>query len=293
MKPTASLILNALTAGLLATHSYRAQAARQCTEHFSEEGDWSSGKTFKSYVEVQGSTSDKVMVAIGRELAKDGMHGVSLNKELGIVSSYQENNGKQSTWTFSVTDTGTGSLRVEGVVHLHPGLRAPVGAARDTLCKFLESTLSQSERTSASAESSIALKGQPEDRPLKIVVGQLKKTGMEAFPLYYYDFGDTRAVIRTRERRPVLLVRANTDPAKLYVLARCDVDKDNDKRSIKVKPNGVWSGQLQPDEDWTFPVKSTESQPGVWQLVPSKDLKPGEYGLWDIKGFGVALFGVD
>lgn len=278
-----------------------AQAGRPCIENFSEEGDWSAGKAFKSFVDVKGTTADKAYLAIGREMANEGFLGVAVSKDLGLVSAYQENNGKKSTLNVTVTETDPGTLRIEWTFRLAPGLRSPAGALRDLGCKLLEVALPPGEKKAENAsDAAISLKGEGTDKPLKSVVGQLRQAGGDLFITLYFDFPSAKADVRVAGKRPALLVRAKTDPAKLYVLVKCDADKDDDKRSIKVGSAGKLlkmgfkgGGELEPDEDWTIPVASTEEAPGLWRVVPSKDLKQGEYGLWDVQGYGVALFGVD
>jgi hypothetical protein len=99
------------------------QAGRSCIENFTEKGDWSSGKTFSSFIDVKGTTPEKAYVAIGRWMSKDGLLGVSVSKDLGLVSAYQENNGKKSNYTMTVTEIDPGTLRIEWVLNLAQGLR--------------------------------------------------------------------------------------------------------------------------------------------------------------------------
>lgn len=295
------VIMGGLSLGVAATSPQSAQAASPCVENFSEKGDWSAGKAFRTFVDVKGMTADKAYVAIGRGMAMEGYLGIAVSKDLGLVSGYLENGGKKSTLNVTVTETDPGTLRIEAVFTLAQGLRAPAGAMRDEMCKGLEVlTLPPGERTDTASDASISLKGEGADKPLKSVVGQFRKAGLSPFITLYFDFSGAKSDVRVAEKRPVLLVRAKTDPAKSYVLVKCDADKDDDKRSIKVGSAGkllkmgfTGAGELEPDEDWTVPTTSTEEGPGLWRVVPSKDLKRGEYGLWDVQGYGVALFGVD
>lgn len=293
-------IMVGLALGIVATSSLPSQAARPCVENFTERGDWSDGKTFKSFVDVKGTTADKAYIAIGRGMTKEGLLGVAVSKDLGLVSAYQEDNGKKSPYNVTVTETDPGTLRIEWALTLAKGLRAPVGFIRDLACNMLEVTLPPGERTDTASDASISLKGEGAGKPLKSVVGQFRKAGFDVFIKYYFDFSGAKSEVRVAEKHPVLLVRAKANPAKSYVLVKCDSDKGDDKRSVKVGSFGkllkmgfTGAGELQPDEDWIVPVTSTEVGPGLWNVVPSQELNPGEYGLWEVQGYGVALFGID
>ena len=296
------VIVAGLSLGIAVTSPQSALAARPCVENFSEKGDSSAGKAYKSFIDVKGTTADKAYVAIGRQLAKEGYLGVAVSKDLGLISAYKEERGKK-TWMLNVTVTETDArtLRIEGALSLGQGLRVPTGGVRDWMCELLELTLPPGERTDPASDASISLKGEgAANRPLQSVTGRFRKAGVDPFIQFYFDFSGAKSEVRVAEKRPVLLVRSKTDPARAYVLVKCDTDKDDDKRSIKVGSAGkllkmgfTGAGELEPDEDWTLPVTSTEESPGLWRVAPMKDLKRGEYGLWDVKGYGVALFGVD
>lgn len=179
--------------------------------------------------------------------------------------------------------------------------RAPVASMRDYLCKVAESVLSESEKAaSGTGAPSISLRAGAEEVPLPVVAGQFRQAGGGPVLLLFFDFEGARAEARTGDRRPSLLVRAQHDPAKSYVLVRCDADQADDRRSVKAGSAGTLlkmgvtgKGDLKPDKDWTRPFSTTAEGEGVWRVVPTSDLEPGEYGLWDVQGYGVALFGVD
>jgi hypothetical protein len=142
------VIMGGLTLGVAATSPQSAQAASPCVENFSEKGDWSAGMAFKTFVDVKGTTADKVYVTIGREMAKEGYLGIAVSKDLGLVSGYQEfSHGKKATLNVTVTETDPGTLRIEAVFTLARGLRASAGAMRDEMCKGLDALLSPGERT--------------------------------------------------------------------------------------------------------------------------------------------------
>lgn len=114
---------------------------RTCTDKFSSEGEASTGITCKSYIDFKGVTRENALTSICSNLAKDGMLGIEVNKDLGIVSSYQENKVKnavvKSTQIMKVIETGPGKLRVEVTIKLAPGLRLASNSA-SSLCETLE-----------------------------------------------------------------------------------------------------------------------------------------------------------
>lgn len=294
------LVATAFALLLAAVTPQRAHAARPCVENFSEVNEGNGGKVFKDFIDVKGTTAEKVYSVLGRELAKAGWVGLEVNKDIGLLSGYIEVRGLKATSQVSATETEPGTLRVEIIQRLPKGMRATTAAARDGMCESLDLILPKGERADPGSDASISLKKDGGNTPLKSVVGQFRQAGFAPFIQLYYDFAGARCDTRTTDKQPVLLVRGNTDPARMYVLVRCDADKDDDKRSIKIGSAGkllkagfTGAGELAPDEDWTVPITSTEESPGLWRVAPSGVLKPGEYGLWDVKGYGVAFFGVD
>jgi hypothetical protein len=296
----ALIIATGLALGIVAVSPQPVHAARPCVENFSEAAEGNAGKVFKSFIDVRGTTAEKIYVVIGRDLAKSGYLGIDVNKDLGILSAYQEARGLKLTVIATVTETDPGTLRIELDQRVPKGMRMPTATARDGLCETLELTLPAGERANPVLDSSISLKGQGSGTPIKSVVGQFRKAGMDPFITLWFDFVGSQSNLRVIEKRPVLLVRAKADPSKAYVLVKCDSDKRADKRSIKIgsfrkllKMGFTGAGEFEPDEDQIVPTISTEESPGLWRIVPSRDLSHGEYGLWDAQGYGVAFFGVD
>lgn len=287
--------------GCLGLAASPAQGQRACQENFTESGEWSSGKSFQTFVVAQGATLDQAFLTVARTVASEGFLGVTSSKDVGMVSAYQEDNGKKSPITVMVSEQEAGGVKVEVTFKLAKGLRAPAAATRAYLCKVAESVLSESEKASSGPGApSISLRAGAEEVPLPVVAGQFRQAGGGPVLLLFFDFEGARAEARTGDRRPSLLVRAQHDPAKSYVLVRCDADQEDDRRSVKAGSAGTLlkmgvtgKGDLRPDKDWTRPFSTTAEGEGVWRLVPSSDLEPGEYGLWDIQGYGVALFGID
>jgi hypothetical protein len=294
-------VVRTIVVVLASTHT--AFASRPCIDHYSESGDWNAGKSFRSFVELQGDLT-KAFQAVGRMIAAEGFAGISASKDLGVITAYQDNNGKRSPLNAVLSEPRPGHIRVEVVFQLAPGLRAPTAALKDELCKVLEAALptdQQAAAAAAAAESSgIALRGTGKDMPLAVTVGATRQAGVFPVMLLYSDFSGAHAGVRTKPRDLALVVRAPDDPSKKYVLVKLDSHEADDRRSLKMmsgrkllKAGITGKVDFAPDPDWTLPFAAQQEAPSVWRLAPASALQPGEYGLWDIEGMGLAAFGVD
>jgi hypothetical protein len=283
--------------------SSAALAGRDCQANFSESGDWQSGKSFKSFIEVQGDPA-KVFQVVGQKIASEGFAGINASKDLGVVNAYQDNKGKHSPLNAVITEAQPGRVRVEVVFQLAAGLNAPTSAAKDELCKILEAALPAELRAAAAAaaaaESGITLRSSSGEFPLTMVAGEVRKAGFMPVIKIYSDIVGDRATVRTHEARPTLVVREPDDPASKYVLVELDSDSGGNRRSLKMMSGrkllkAGFTGKVDyaPDKDSTIQFTTQPEGPGIWRLSPSASLEPGEYGIWDLKGMGLAAFGVD
>lgn len=118
----------------------------------------------------------------------------------------------------------------------------------------------------------------PADGNVKTIVAPF--VGIRRFVI----FSEVAASVRTRDRRPSLLVATDRDPRRAWWLVKLDQDKDPEDmdRSIDVESPGLWGGVLSssPDEDFAVSHDVIEERPGLWRFTPRKALKPGEYGLY-------------
>jgi hypothetical protein len=142
---------------------------------------------------------------------------------------------------------------------------------------------------------------------IPILRGELSSPGFAGFGATYINYPGLRAPIRTKDRRPSLLVKASAPlPPGRYFLAKLDLDEDDLVRSLKIAVmkagfKAVFGGgraTLAPDSDWTVAFDSVEESPGVSRITLKKDLDPGEYGWYIDPGMGFQAaglfgFGVD
>lgn len=275
-----------------------AHAGRACVDNFSEGGDRNSGKSFKSFIEVDGDVT-KAFQSIGQVIASEGFAGISAVKDLGVVSAYQENNGKRSTINATIAEPQQGKVRVDLVFQLAPGLAAPTSAIKDELCKILETVLPADQRAAA-GQSSIALRNTAGEAGLVMAVGAVRQSGVFPVLKIYSDIEGARSAVRTNQRRPVLVVREPENPSRKYMLVTLEADESGNRRSLKMMSGGkllktAFTGKVDyaPDADWTLEFAAEQEEPGVWRIAPKSDLEPGEYGLWDLEGMMLAPFAVD
>lgn len=302
MKRIALLSFISLTLQMIAGVPYAYAAGRACVENFSESNQ--NNQKFQSFINVN-SDANKALVALARSISSNGFLGLTVNKDIGVVSAYQENNGKKSPISGSVIELSPGKLKVETSLVLATGLRATRAAVLETMCGMLESTMSEDERTNLAADTShsVLLKGAGVEQKLGVKVGTFRAAGAFFVVLFYMDFAGNVATERTKERKPVLSVPTKDDPAKSYFLVKLTSDSaSGGSRSLKigsagstlsVAVTGKTGDILVPDADWTRPFEAKLEGEGRWTLVPSKQLEPGEYGLWDSQNGALSEFGVD
>jgi len=134
----------------------------------------------------------------------------------------------------------------------------------------------------------------PIDGDVKTIVAPF--VGMRRFII----FSEVQANTRTKDHKPSVVVASDKDPHKTFWFVRVDQDKDKEdmNRSIDVESPGMWGGVMSsaPDDDMQIKCEIKEDSPGMWRFTPTKELKPGEYGVYVGKGemSGILYdFGID
>jgi hypothetical protein len=117
--------------------------------------------------------------------------------------------------------------------------------------------------------------------PLRMVTGEVSPGWYSAF----MNYPGLQSTIRTRDRRPVLLVNCPYAPAVgHYFFAKLDRDRRRGVRSLKlgqaVKKAEAPGGRLAPDSSWVLPFDVQEDGPGTWRITLKSDLEPGEYSWY-------------
>jgi hypothetical protein len=159
-----------------------------------------------------------------------------------------------------------------------------------------------SKTVTAGAGASVTLVAKDRTVALKEVDGNVKTivapfVGMKRFIV----FPEPTAQVRTSDRKPSVTIVTDTDPHRYFWMVKLDPDKEDGKvvnRSMDVESPGMWGGTLSsaPDGDNQIKCEETQDKPGVWRFTPTKELKPGEYGVYVGKGEQTGIvydFGID
>jgi len=123
------------------------------------------------------------------------------------------------------------------------------------------------------------------------IEGRMTMGGFAFIHMTYMNYPGLNAKIRTRDRRPSMLIYSESDPrANLYIV-RLKQDKKEKDRDLKIGSRGSADVGLTPDKDWTIPYEGSEEKPGEWRIKLLSDLEPGEYGVY--KSIFLYDFGIE
>jgi hypothetical protein len=130
--------------------------------------------------------------------------------------------------------------------------------------------------SASTAGASVTLVAKDRTVALKEVDGEVKTivapfVGMKRFIV----FPEPASSVRTSDHKPAVTIATDKDPHKYFWLVKLDPDKEDGK-------------VVNRDE--------TQDKPGVWRFTPTKELKPGEYGVYVGKGEQTGIvydFGID
>ena len=117
---------------------------------------------------------------------------------------------------------------------------------------------------------------------LRAIGGTMSTTFAYVTTLMHANFPGEKADVRVHETRPTLLIRSPNSPKGHFYLVSAEVDSKDSTRSVKMG-NSRFFGVKNvgaPDSDNQVPYDVTAEGPDTWRLTPTKDLAPGEYGLW-------------
>lgn len=129
---------------------------------------------------------------------------------------------------------------------------------------------------------------------LRGISGTMSTTNAVVTVLMHYNYPGMAAGVRTHDPRPSFIVNSTEQPKGRIYIVSLDVDKGDQDRSLKLGNARFWGGMKNmgaPDKDNQIDYDAVEMGNGnQWKLTPTKDLKPGEYGLYN---GGLFDFGVD
>ncbi|MBD8899587.1 hypothetical protein [Rhodanobacter sp. DHG33] len=129
---------------------------------------------------------------------------------------------------------------------------------------------------------------------LRGVAGTMSTTNAFVTVLMHYNYPGVAAGVRTHDTRPSFIVNSTEQPKGRIYIVSLEVDNGDQDRSMKLGNSRFWGGMKNlgaPDKDNQIDYDAVAIGNGnQWKLTPTKDLKPGEYGLYSGEMFD---FGVD
>ena len=129
---------------------------------------------------------------------------------------------------------------------------------------------------------------------LRGIAGTMSTTNAFVTVLMHYNYPGVAAGARTHDTRPSFIVNSTEQPKGRIYIVSLEVDSGDQDRSLKLGNSRMWGGMKNigaPDKDNQIDYDAVALSNGSqWKLTPTKDLTPGEYGLYNGELFD---FGVD
>jgi hypothetical protein len=128
---------------------------------------------------------------------------------------------------------------------------------------------------------------------LHSAAGTMSSTYAVFTTLMHINYPGEKADVRIHDKRPSLLIKSANNPKGRFYLVSAEVDHKDSVRSVKIGNSrfGGVKNMGAPDSDNQIAVDAVAQGPDTWQLTPTKELRPGEYGLWtsasEMYDFGV------
>ena len=115
---------------------------RACVANYSTEGDFWTGKQFKTYENFPKASKASAFDNLIATIASSGYQITNNNKELGIISANQTvsyGQGKTVPLNAVVKENTSGGVRVDLVFTLSGGLATSADSVQNEFCKYLAS----------------------------------------------------------------------------------------------------------------------------------------------------------
>jgi hypothetical protein len=142
------------------------------------------------------------------------------------------------------------------------------------------------------------------EHDLKSLPGKLLHRGFASFVVRFLEYPNSKAVVRTKDKRPSFLLRSDQQPAGRYSLCIAKSDESANARSIRVRGDGMfhilpsfgrnYDNYGDPEKNLLVAFDIKEEGSGIYRLSLQNDLESGEYGVLPAKSDGELFdFGVD
>ncbi|HEV3076942.1 MAG TPA: hypothetical protein VHB47_21145 [Thermoanaerobaculia bacterium] len=117
---------------------------KPCLTHFTEEGSFFKGKTYKTWQEFPNADKAAVFQNVAQAVATNNWGSVNANKDLGIITAGQAvtmGSGSVAPLNVVVKQKSGGPVRVEASFGTGGMQRASSETVRTELCKLLEAAV--------------------------------------------------------------------------------------------------------------------------------------------------------
>jgi len=121
-----------------------ATEGKPCVAHFTEEGSFFKGKTYRTWQEFPGADKAAVFQNVAQAVATNNWGAVTANRDLGIITAGQAvtmGEGSVAPLNVVVKQKGSGPVRVEANFGTGSMQRAATETVRTELCKLLEAAV--------------------------------------------------------------------------------------------------------------------------------------------------------
>lgn len=175
--------------------------------------------------------------------------------------------------------TSTPLLLAQVPIPLRPN-PGSVSKAAPTLPETVEDTVQG--RTDGTPATTVTVLNAEGSIKLDSAPGTIGRTWVYFSTLFWADFPGKQSLCRLTSTRPTFLISMDKTPRNRLFLVRCRVNRADANRSVKLGQAGVFTyrGINAPDRDWVIPVTITEERSGLWRIIPTDPLLPGEYGFY-------------
>ena len=122
----------------------KANEERACVAHFTEEGSFFKGKTYKTWQEFPGADKTAVFQNVAQAVAANNWGTVNANKDIGIITAAQTvtmGNGSVAPLNVVVKQKSGGPVRVEASFGTAGMQKASTDTVRTELCKLVEAAI--------------------------------------------------------------------------------------------------------------------------------------------------------
>ena len=229
----------------------------------------------------------------------EGFQSISASKDVGIISAVQMSGipARACPLNVVIKKRKPAGLRVDVTLRLGDGLRTSASAVKALMCKLLGAIVPGAAEGANDGSSAVSVQTSSGYTPLAGATGESRQAGFGPVALFFLVFRGASADTVTSVARPVIRIPEDTpDIRKRFALVQLEAD-DDDTRSLKIGSmrtlgRALFTGntKLPPDSSWTVAYTSTRTPDGLWEIVPNRNLDPGEYGVFDLDAYIVFAF---